>query len=257
MRKWRFALALTLASTLANAAGATQSAREDEPREHSEDPLMPEQYFQKALEDYRRGHYRAAIEGLRVALALDPKGKDLVYNLAILHEKLGELDLAIAALRRYVELEADPKEIQRAEQAIERMRGAQAELRSPAPVAVPSRLPERTPKAPDDERRAAPAVDNWVLLGTGVTAAAALVGAVFGVRALSLAGSTPTSPEARRDNADRVQSAALVADIGISVSLVAGVSTALLWLSRRPSDCPCALSASGGEGVGFSFQGAF
>lgn len=257
MRKFWFAVALGLALSLVDSAGATPRTRESEPREYSGDPLMPEQYFQQALEDYRNGRYRAAIEALRVALALDPKGKDLVYNLAILHEKLGELDLAIAALSRYIELEADPKEITRAEQAIARMRGAQAELRSPTPVAVPLHLPERGPRQLPLRRSRGPAVDEWVLVGSGVAAAAALVGVVFGVRALAFRSGSARTPEARRARADRVQSAALVADVGISVGLVAGASTALLWLTRTPPSSPYATVSDGGRGLGVSVQGAF
>lgn len=257
MRKSSFALALGLILSLVGSAAATPRTRENEPREYSADPLMPEQYFQQALEDYRNGRYRAAIEALRVALALDPKGKDLVYNLAILHEKLGELDLAIAALSRYMELEADPKEVTRAEQAIARMRGAQAELRSPTPVTVLSRLPERGPRPLPRRRSRGPAVDEWVLVGGGVAAAAALVGVVFGVRALAFRSGSAHSPEARRARADRVQSSALVADVGISVGLLAGASTALLWLTRTPSSSPYGTVSNDGRGLGVSIQGAF
>ena len=45
---------------------------------------------------YEKGRYRAAIEKLEAALALDPTGKELVYNLALIHEKLAELDAAHA-----------------------------------------------------------------------------------------------------------------------------------------------------------------
>src|SRR4051812_27640849 len=44
----------------------------------------------EAWELYEQGRYHAAIEKLEAALRLDPDGKELVYNLAILHEKLAD-----------------------------------------------------------------------------------------------------------------------------------------------------------------------
>src|SRR5690349_11181358 len=40
---------------------------------------------------YEEGRYRAAIDRLEAALRIDPDGRELVYNLALLHEKLADL----------------------------------------------------------------------------------------------------------------------------------------------------------------------
>ena len=68
---------------------------DEEPRAASGNPSA-KHHFDEALAHYREGHYRAAIAELKAALTFDPTSKDLVYNLALVHEKLGELDLAIA-----------------------------------------------------------------------------------------------------------------------------------------------------------------
>src|SRR5262249_33197033 len=83
----------------------------------------------KALHDdalalYDRGKYRAALEKLKAAVALDPDGKELVYNLALIHERLGELELAGGFYRRYLEMETDPKLRERAEGILKRIEGA-------------------------------------------------------------------------------------------------------------------------------------
>src|SRR5262245_54801859 len=58
---------------------------------------------------YEQGRYRAAIERLEAALRIDPEGRELVYNLALLHEKLADLPEAAVYYRRYVEMETDAK----------------------------------------------------------------------------------------------------------------------------------------------------
>ena len=82
-------------------------------------PESPEagarQHFDRALELYRAGHYAEALEQLKAAAKLDPDGKDLFFNLALVHEKLGQVPDAIAALSRFRELETDATERERAD----------------------------------------------------------------------------------------------------------------------------------------------
>src|SRR6187399_432302 len=80
-----------------------------------EDLEEARRHFDVALECYSRGRYRDAIAELEAARRLDPAGKDLVYNLALVHEKLGELEVALAYLRRYLGMERDPDERARTE----------------------------------------------------------------------------------------------------------------------------------------------
>src|SRR5688500_10226785 len=67
-------------------------------------------HFDRALELYRAGQYAPARDELKAAAALDPGGKDLFFNLALVQEKLGELEQAILALQRFRELESDATE---------------------------------------------------------------------------------------------------------------------------------------------------
>ena len=70
---------------------------------------------------YQQGEYRAAIARLEAAVALDPDGKELVYNLAVIHEKLGEIELAERFYRRYLEMETAAKEREEVEAVLQRL----------------------------------------------------------------------------------------------------------------------------------------
>lgn len=73
---------------------------------------------------YQRGEYRAAIRKLEEAARLDPEGKELVYNLAVIHEKLAELPAAEAYYRRYRDMEKDPKAREQVDAVLRRLEGA-------------------------------------------------------------------------------------------------------------------------------------
>ena len=143
------------------------------------------QHFDRALELYRAGRYPLALEQLQSAAKLDPDGKDLFFNLSLVHEKLGQLPEAIAALERFRELETDSAERERARLTIERLHGADA-ARTPKPANVPCPPP---PAAP------APGRPTAILVGTASVAVVSLVvGAIFGAKALAdYVGETATS----------------------------------------------------------------
>ncbi len=57
---------------------------------------------------------REAIVELDAARALDPKAKDLVFNLGVVHEKLGDIDEALRYARLYSQMDLEPAERARA-----------------------------------------------------------------------------------------------------------------------------------------------
>src|SRR5271170_3834692 len=85
-------------------------------------------HFAKGKELYQAGAYREAIAELEAARALDPKAKDLVFNLGVIHEKLGDINDALRFLRLYTQMDLEPAEQARAETYIKRLEGAKAEL---------------------------------------------------------------------------------------------------------------------------------
>jgi tetratricopeptide (TPR) repeat protein len=132
---------------------------------------------------YEQGRYHAAIEKLEAALRLDPDGKELVYNLAILHEKLADTDAAERYYRRYLEMEPDPKAKARIQGILRRIEGLQRELADPSRrrVAGPAPLRPEQPSAPPPPRPVKP----WVVATGTVAGVAFLMGSIFGLAALA------------------------------------------------------------------------
>lgn len=160
------------------------------------------------------------MEELKAALERDPGGKDLVFNLALVQEKLGDLAGAIASLQRFQTMEKDPKELERASLTIERLRGARAELLAAVAQEPASTRPSPVDCSPQPVRGK---LDGWVI-GTGSLALASLlVGTVFGIRALTLDADTEGA---------RARDAAIVADIALTTGLLAGAGTVYLYWGR-------------------------
>jgi tetratricopeptide (TPR) repeat protein len=189
-------------------------------------------HFDRALELYRSGRYAEALEQLEQAAKLDPDSKDLFFNLALVHEKLGQLPEAITALERFRELESDEAERERARLSIERLRGAQqaaqaapsrASCAEPAPAAAP------TPAPPESAPRA-------ILIGTASVAVVSfVVAAVFGAKALSddVSGAR-TSPSLSvtqlHERGQRAEREALVADVALALGTASTATFAGVWL---------------------------
>jgi tetratricopeptide (TPR) repeat protein len=73
----------------------------DEP---GEPPAEALKHYERGRALYKAGRYREALAELQMALFLDPNSPNLVYNVARVHELLGEIDLAIEHYVRYQKL---------------------------------------------------------------------------------------------------------------------------------------------------------
>lgn len=191
---------------------------------------------------YEQGHYRAAIDKLEGALRMDPNGKELVYNLALLHEKLANLRAAEGYYRRYLDMETDPKARARIQGVLRRLEGAQHDARwSAAPEAEASSLgPVRGAPA----SLAARPVRPWVLASGGVAAVAFLTGGIFGIAALARSpGAHPrTGPGVSIDDlqndAHRAHAYAVVADVSLLLAAAATGAATVLYFSTPRADQP-------------------
>ncbi len=195
-------------------------------------------HFDRALELYRAGRYADALKELEVAAKLDPDGKDLFFNLSLVHEKLGQLAEAIVALERFRELETDAAERERARLTIERLNGAKANQASadhgPRPASPPCPASGALPAAARGKPTA-------VLVGTASVAVVSLVvGAIFGAKALADdVGDTGTSASLSigqlRERGRRAEREALVADIAFALGAASAGTFAGVWL-LSPTD---------------------
>jgi len=215
---------MALALTAANGA-AQATARATDATDAAEQGARP--HFERALELYRAGRYAEALEQLKQAAERDPNGKDLFFNLALVHEKLNQLPEAIAALERFRELETDGAERERARLTIERLHGAEA-VTPPAPAEAAPACAEPAP---------APAArPTAVLVGAASLAVVSLVvGAVFGAKALSDdvsgAGTSSTlSLGQLRERGRRAAREALIADVAFAIGAASAGTFAGVWL---------------------------
>lgn len=210
--------------------------------EQTGDQRKAQEHFQRAKELYQAGKYEGAIAELDVARALDPKAKDLVINLAIVHEKLGHYDEAIEHLRTYLEMEdVTPAERTKADAMITRIEGAKSAtppttIHPPAPtVEPPSPAPRPPPTAVDPPRGR---LDALTIVVGSVAAIGLGLGAGLGAYALStrprdgfVTGRDGTYA-ALQQKTESARSAAVIADVSLGVGLVAALATGVLYFGR-------------------------
>jgi hypothetical protein len=202
-------------------------------------------HYDKARADYEQGAYREAIAELEAARALDPSAKDLVFNLGVVHEKLGDIDDALQWFRLYATMKLTPQEGDRADAYVRRLEGAKKELEQPklrraAPPEPASPGPpgiEPPPPAPAPAPQRA-RFDALTITTTGVAAAGLVVGVVMGAKAL--ADQPASGFVTGRDGSyadlvhqtDVAHAEAVAADIGFGVAAAAGLASAYLFWSR-------------------------
>jgi len=231
-RRGRWALGTLLLVLCAPLEGRAQVPVSQPPTTDERQPSA-RQHFDRALELYRSGQYREARDELKAAAELDPHGKDLFFNLALVEEKLGDLEAAIAALQRFTELEEDATERARAQVTIDRLRGAQQASSTGAGARGPCPRPQPAARRPDP-----------VLIGSASLAAASLVvAAVFGVKALNddvgdERTSTSFSVAQLRERARRAEREALVADVALAVAAASAGTFVCIWLLSPAQNAP-------------------
>ena len=191
-----------------------------------------------ARELYAHGHYRAAVARLEAALALDPEGKELVYNLALIHERLGELDAAALYYRRYLAMETVPKEREKIQRVLQRLEGAKQDFGAFGEALGLS------PNAPSASAAPARGVGPWVVV-TGILGATGLcTGVILGISALarSPGADTMTGPSLTADqlvaDARAAHQQAVGADIALLIGLAATGAAVTLYATSRVAPSP-------------------
>jgi tetratricopeptide (TPR) repeat protein len=216
-------------------------------------------HFERARAYYGQGSYREAIAELEAAHQLDPSAKDLVFNLGVVHEKLADIDDALAWFRLFTTMDLTPQERERADAYVKRLEGAKKELEekqaaqqrqaaqqqraTPPPQTTEQPAPP-APPPPPVERPPNGRVDGWTVGALGATAAGLAFGIVMAVRAKldEPAADLVTGPDKstgtyttytdlinRQNTAHRE---AILADIGFGVAVVGAVATASLFFAR-------------------------
>ncbi len=231
------ALATVSMPALAQPSG---SAKASTAAVSSEDQTKAQKHFQRAKELYEAGNYREAVPELEAAHRLEPKAKNLVMNLGIVHEKLAHFDEALAYFKTYLEMEdVTPDERTKAEGIIKRIEGAKRAQATHPPASSSSKTtaptPTQRPLAAEPPQRGR--VDA-LTIGFGSVAALGLVaGAGLGIYALAskpsdfVTGRDGTYQELEDKN-DGAHTIAVVADVSLGVGVVAAAVAAGLYFGR-------------------------
>jgi len=217
---------------------ASDSAAQQEPK--TREQLEAQQHFQRAKELYSAGSYREAIAELEQARTLDPKAKDLVFNLGVVHEKLGKFDEAIAFFRQYLEMESvTPPERAKAETIIKRIEGAKREIPVTPPPATPTTTPPEVAAPQPAPEPARGRIDAATITAGSFAAAGLLVGTTFGILAVasspgdnSFVTGQNGSYADLENKANDAHTQAIVADVALGVGVVAAAITAYLYFGR-------------------------
>lgn len=250
--------ALSLALSLGTARLA---AAQTPPQDGSDAETLTEaqksarEHFERAKALYQTGAYRDAIRELEQAHTLDPSAKDLVFNLGIVHERLGAYDDAIAYFQQYTAMETvTDAERAKAETIVRRIEGAKREAEQKKTKA-PATDAGKTASETSDGQTSPPAshargrVDAATLTATSLAIVGFGVGAAFGIRALSLdpsgfvTGRDGTYDDLRR-RADDAHTSAIIADVGFGVGVISAALATYLYFGRTKTSSSLRASAA-------------
>jgi tetratricopeptide (TPR) repeat protein len=240
MRSWVVLLVALLAL-------AGRAAGQDAPDQDAGD-RRARQHFQSATAYFETGDYESALREFRASYAQSPRPQ-LLYNIFLCQERLGELDGAIESLRGY--LASD--DVENRDVLEQRLRHLE-ERRTRA---------EAGPEEPEGPAPSAPAADGgagppgWAIASL-VVAGVGLIGfGVAGAIVLSEDGSlSACKPSCAAGDVGTIEAAGIIADVSAGVALVAAAVGIIGLLLGAGSDDDASTAASiewRGLGVGGRF----
>ena len=229
---------------------ATPKRKGGTPAPGAEVATDPMDHFRAGREHYQAGRYREAAVELKKAYDLDPTSPTLVYNLARVYELLPDHEKAIEHYERYHALLLEKRtakkplteELEQAEMALQRVRGAMAEHvdeNSPASAVETNTV---VIEVPADQPRYGRADTLFWVVGAG--GALTLLGAtMLGVTALGLSGQLddfilrePTDGAQYDRMNRRLRRVALATDIVLGLSVAAFAGAAALYFLRPATE---------------------
>jgi tetratricopeptide (TPR) repeat protein len=235
-----------LASALAACLGVAAVALDAPPARAEEvsavNQAAAKRHFEKGRAYYAQGAYREAIGELEAAHALDPTSKHLVFNLGVVHEKLGDIDDALKYFKLYTTMELTQQERDRADAYVKRLEGAKHEVeqsQSAQTASATTSVPPSPPTVPTaHERPPLGRIDALTISFAGIAVAGLAFGIVFAAKAEH---DKPPSPFITGKNGtyadlvDRQANAhreAVLADIGFGVAGATAAAAAVLFFAR-------------------------
>jgi tetratricopeptide (TPR) repeat protein len=192
-------------------------------------------HYERGWAYYASGQYRLASTELETAVRLDPSGYNLYFDLGLVYERLGHVDRAIGAYRRYYASATDAAERERADRIVQRLQGARVELQ--------------------DQLRRMGRADGWFwgfTIATGVSVVgggALLFSAIRGdayTTSLRMGGAPDQLIRAAAASAETQH---VVADVLLIGSLALATTSVLLYVAREapPRNVPVCVTAGLGS----------
>jgi tetratricopeptide (TPR) repeat protein len=215
-------------------------------------------HYERARAYYAQGSYREAIGELEAAHTLDPNAKDLVFNLGVVHEKLGDIDDALKWFRLYTTMNLTPPERERADAYVHRLEGAKKELddKQAAAAASGTHVTPPPPPPPPAERTAPGRIDALTIGAASVSVASLVFGIIMGVKAEEdkppspyITGRNGTTYSDLVDSQANAHREAVLADVGFAVATAAAAATAVLFFARSHVVGPSPSMGSGSTSV--------
>jgi tetratricopeptide (TPR) repeat protein len=241
----RLGLPALLATSLMGLFDASRASAQSAPAgETSPDAAArARSHFQRSRELYQAGAYREAIDELEAAHSLDPRAKELVFNLAVVNEKLGRIDEAIRYIRAYADMDLDAPERARADGYLKRLEGAKKEVDARTVVVVPPPTPSPTSTATPAEAPAHGRVDAATVTAAVFAVGGLAFGTTFGVKALAdQPGNFVTGKDGSYDtytsDQQHAHTEAIFADVGLGVGVAAAAIAAYLYFGRTKNPTP-------------------
>lgn len=235
-----FAIVL-LCGTLGRSAGV----RADDLGPSRAPPSEALDHYNRGRAHYQAGRYREAVVELERALTLDPGSPNLVYNLARVHELLGDIERSIGYYERYRTMlpPSESEERQRVAGAIERLRGAKQHVVRPDEPAQP--VVVRMERGVADGAFWTLATISLAALGAGAATGALALREEREAQNFVLG--VDGSDEQRRATATRADRLAIASDGCLAVGAVGALTSVLLYsLRSKPAVDPSfSVSANG------------
>jgi tetratricopeptide (TPR) repeat protein len=222
-------------------------------------------HFEKGRAYYGQGAYKEAISEFEAAHALDPNAKDLVFNLGVVHEKLGDIEDALKWFRLYASMNITDQEREKANAYLRRLEGAKKELdaKQAAAAADAGSTSSGTQPPPTPEKPQYGRIDAYTIAAASVTVVALGTGTVLGIKALSdKPSSTPVTGTSLTyqqlvNRTHQAHNEAIGADVCFGVAVAAAAATAYLYLARPRSTAPSTTGATTVSAAPLTGGGAF
>lgn len=191
-------------------------------------------HFETGSALFESGEYERALSEFEEAYRLSGRSR-LLFNMALAHERLGQLDRAIPMLRAYVDSEPDLPNRGRLELRIQRMQARVAEEREQAQRASEEgkKLQRQETAAPDAKE---PAWFQWrspaVITALSVIGVGAIAAGVFGALTLReksrLEGAC--APDCKDSELGTLHTYSMVTDAGLGLAAL-GVVGGAVWVA--------------------------